>query len=665
MSDVNVLKRIVDPLVELLAHKQLSISFSGDTPLTQYDVKTGKPQRIILPIVSSDADQTLIDTFHGYIDHEVGHVLFTDLQKGNLAKKMAGSALQTIFNMCEDPRIENAIVKRFKGSAHNINKLHERVFGDDYVAKISDDYKTVEHIFSSMIFAIRACCGQRHFKQKIDTNPKLAPMYQIISENFGDDLIAMRSSEDALKVAKKIFDMFGTEESATKAMSAVVKIEVEGDGEGASTSKEVSSSKTKPESKKKKSKAKKQSKSEKTEEKKTEESEESSEKGVSEKEKSDEKESEDKEQGGAESKQDDEKDDSEQKKDKSDSKEPEEKSEDESKDGEKSDSSEKESEVDGKKSKIEDEWIKPEDCEELYEKEIIRRMKFSEDERSPSGYTVYTTDKDDVSYISECTSDYPVDFMEQKTRSMTGTIQKTLERAMAAKSIARWHTGYRRGKLSASSLSRLFFGDDRIFRKKEMGISKDVAVTLLVDCSGSMRGQKSELAATSAYALASVLQNMNITSELIGFTTKGFHSRFGEEYSRACPLYMPIFKAFTDRWDIRAKRRLGKLWNEEWMCNNVDGECVQIAANRLMSRPESKKIMIVLSDGWPCADGDDFALRQHLKDTVQELEKKINIVGIGIISDAVETYYKKNVVLEDIKDLPGTVIKRVQELLLS
>lgn len=646
MSDVNVLKRIVDPLVELLAHKQLSISFSGDTPLTQYDVKTGKPQRIILPIVSSDADQTLIDTFHGYIDHEVGHVLFTDLQKGNLAKKMAGSALQTIFNMCEDPRIENAIVKRFKGSAHNINKLHERVFGDDYVAKISDDHKTVEHIFSSMIFAIRACCGQRYFKQKIDTNPKLAPMYQIISKNFGDDLMAMRSSEDALKVAKKIFDMFGTEESATKAMSAVVKIEVEGEGEEGST--------TKLEGKKKK--AKKRSKSEKTEEKKTEEPEESSEKGASEKEKSEETESEDKEQEGAESKQNEEK---------ADSEEADEKSKDASKDDEKSDSLEEESEVDGKKSKTEDEWIKPEDCEELYEKEIIRRMKFSEDERSPSGYTVYTTDKDDVSYISECTSDYPVDFMEQKTRSMTGTIQKTLERAMAAKSIARWHTGYRRGKLSASSLSRLFFGDDRIFRKKEMGISKDVAVTLLVDCSGSMRGQKSELAATSAYALASVLQNMNITSELIGFTTKGFHSRFGEEYSRACPLYMPIFKAFTDRWDIRAKRRLGKLWNEEWMCNNVDGECVQIAANRLMSRPENKKIMIVLSDGWPCADGDDFALRQHLKDTVQELEKKINIVGIGIISDAVETYYKKNVVLEDIKDLPGTVIKRVQELLLS
>lgn len=646
MSDVNVLKRIVDPLVELLAHKQLSISFSGDTPLTQYDVKTGKPQRIILPIVSSDADQTLIDTFHGYIDHEVGHVLFTDLQKGNLAKKMAGSALQTIFNMCEDPRIENAIVKRFKGSAHNINKLHERVFGDDYVAKISDDHKTVEHIFSSMIFAIRACCGQRYFKQKIDTNPKLAPMYQIISENFGDDLMTMRSSEDALKVAKKIFDMFGTEESATKAMSAVVKIEVEGEGEEGST--------TKLEGKKKK--AKKRSKSEKTEEKKTEEPEESSEKGASEKEKSEETESEDKEQEGAESKQNEEK---------ADSEEADEKSKDASKDDEKSDSLEEESEVDGKKSKTEDEWIKPEDCEELYEKEIIRRMKFSEDERNPSGYTVYTTDKDDVSYISECTSDYPVDFMEQKTRSMTGTIQKTLERAMAAKSIARWHTGYRRGKLSASSLSRLFFGDDRIFRKKEMGISKDVAVTLLVDCSGSMRGQKSELAATSAYALASVLQNMNITSELIGFTTKGFHSRFGEEYSRACPLYMPIFKAFTDRWDIRAKRRLGKLWNEEWMCNNVDGECVQIAANRLMSRPENKKIMIVLSDGWPCADGDDFALRQHLKDTVQELEKKINIVGIGIISDAVETYYKKNVVLEDIKDLPGTVIKRVQELLLS
>lgn len=76
MSDVNILKRIVDPLIELLAHKNLKVSFSGDEAMTQYDPKTGKPKQIILPIVGSDADQSVIDTFHGYIDHEIGHVLF-------------------------------------------------------------------------------------------------------------------------------------------------------------------------------------------------------------------------------------------------------------------------------------------------------------------------------------------------------------------------------------------------------------------------------------------------------------------------------------------------------------------------------------------------------------------------------------------------------------
>ncbi len=620
MSDVNILKRIVDPLIELLAHKNLKVSFSGDEAMTQYDPKTGKPKQIILPIVGSDADQSVIDTFHGYIDHEIGHVLFTDLENGKLADEIKNQMMRMVFNMCEDPRIENAIIKRFKGSAHNLERLHERVFDDTYILKLPDKHDSAEYIFGAMIFAIRACCGQRYFKRKIDTNPKLMPVYQTVSKYFGDDLAAMESTKDAIDIAKKISDMFDNKESAMQAMSEFVEDTENGDDGGKGSVGEG----------KAKGKAKKASK------------------------KDDEKLSEEKVDEGKETKPSEEK-----------------------SDGKESPGGEKEKKERRSKKKIqaeevssskeksgeEDEWIKPEDCDEIYEKEIIRKMKFATDELSPSGYSLYTTDEDEISYIPEYKSDYPINIMESNTRSMTGTIQKTLERAMAAKSISRWHTGYRRGKLNSGSLSRLLFGDDRIFRKKEMGISKDVAVTLLIDCSGSMCGRKSELAATSAFALATVLQNMNITSELIGFTTKG--SRYRYSYSRSAPIYMPIFKSFTDHWDIKSKRRLGKLWNEDWMCNNVDGECVQIAGNRLMARPESKKIMIVLSDGYPSADGDDDDLKKHLKTTVQELEKKINIVGIGIYSSAVEKYYKKHVVLEDIQELPGTVIQRVQELLLS
>lgn len=652
MSEVNVLKRIVDPLVELLAHKNLKVSFRGGDAMTQYDKRTGKPKKIILPMISSDADPSLIDTFHGYIDHEVGHVIFTDFQEGNLAKKLKNPILTTVFNMVEDPRVENAIQKRFKGSAHNLEKLHERIFNDDYVLRIPNDPKDPNYIFSSLIFAIRACCGQRYFKRMIDVNPKLLPVYELVKKHYAKELLAMKSSEDAYKVAKKIFDAFADKKSAMEMMMEVVEIveEVFKGSKKESGSDKSSSAKAMVKAKELKEEGE-------GLEKDSGESEEKSE-GKDSKEgtggKEDKKEGESKSGSGK----------------KKESRSKSEKKEDTSKDASEEKASGGEAETPKEDGEMTDgesgssKWIKPEDCEDMYDGEILRKMKISSKERSPSGYTILTTDNDEVAYIEEAKSDDPIRQMEESTRQMVGTIQKNLERAMAAKSISRWHTGFRRGKLNSSSLSRLFFNDDRVFRKKELGISRDVAITLLVDCSGSMIGKKAHLAATSAFALAGVLQNMNITCELIGFTTKGAKPRCGD-YSRVAPIYMPIFKSFNDRWDIRSKRRLAMTWYGDWMDNNVDGECVQIAANRLLARPEAGKIMIVLSDGWPCADGSDGDLREHLKETVLDIEKKIKVVGIGIKSDAVEEYYKKHVVLDDIRELPGTVIKRVQELLLS
>ena len=342
MSDVNILKRIVDPLIELLAHKNLKVSFSGDEAMTQYDPKTGKPKQIILPIVGSDADQSVIDTFHGYIDHEIGHVLFTDLENGKLADEIKNQMMRMVFNMCEDPRIENAIIKRFKGSAHNLERLHERVFDDTYILKLPDKHDSAEYIFGAMIFAIRACCGQRYFKRKIDTNPKLMPVYQTVSKYFGDDLAAMESTKDAIDIAKKISDMFDNKESAMQAMSEFVEDTENGDDGGKGSVGEG----------KAKGKAKKASK------------------------KDDEKLSEEKVDEGKETKPSEEK-----------------------SDGKESPGGEKEKKERRSKKKIqaeevssskeksgeEDEWIKPEDCDEIYEKEIIRKMKIATDELSPSG----------------------------------------------------------------------------------------------------------------------------------------------------------------------------------------------------------------------------------------------------------------------------------------
>ena len=612
MSDVNILKRMIDPLVELMAHKNLKVSFRGQEAFTEYNSKTGKPTKITLPIISSDADPSIISVYQGYVDHEVGHVLFTDCLNGKLTKRMKSKALMTFFNVVEDPRVEIAMEGRFKGCAHNLANLHNHTFGNDYIENtIPDDIKDPMHIFGGLIFAVRACSGQRYFKRKIDEYKKLQPIYEVVEKRFGEDIRAMKDSKDAMNVAKKLFDVFGDQFKALEAMGLEVVEEVtleEGETGDGKSSKKIKAKVVKKDSK---------APSEKS--------------GSSD--------------GEGESK---------------------EKESTEGKDGSKAASDDKpdeakEIEADKKSASA---WMRPEDCKKMYDDEIVHRMKFKPSELCPSGYNVKTTDDDEVTYIEECSQDHPIRTMEEETRSMTGVIQKMLERAMAAKSLCRWHTGYRRGKLHSATLSRLFFKDDRVFRKKEYGISKDVAVTLLIDCSGSMHGSKAKLAATSAYALANVLNNMGITCELIGFTTKG--ASYGrDDFSRIAPLYMPIFKAFNDHWNIKSKRRLGNMFVSGWMANNVDGESVQIAANRLLARPENGKIMIVLSDGWPNADGNDADLVQHLKDTVKELENKIKIVAIGIKSDGVEDYYSKNVVLNEIEELPGTVIKKLQEQLLS
>ncbi len=99
--------------------------------------------------------------------------------------------------------------------------------------------------------------------------------------------------------------------------------------------------------------------------------------------------------------------------------------------------------------------------------------------------------------------------------------------------------------------------------------------------------------------------------------------------------------------------------------NTVDGECVEIAARRLMGRREAGKVMIVLSDGNPaCAGGID--LQKHLRNTVKRIERAgVSVVGIGIKSSAVTGFYKKNIVVNDIDSLPGQVMKELRHLLVG
>nr|WP_247300586.1 hypothetical protein [Bradyrhizobium sp. 179] len=270
--------------------------------------------------------------------------------------------------------------------------------------------------------------------------------------------------------------------------------------------------------------------------------------------------------------------------------------------------------------------------------------------------------------------------LDERTGHMVAPMQKDIERMMAARSQVLKVPGFRSGRLHSGSLHRLRTGDDRVFRRLEEHKSQETAVTLLIDNSGSMSGEKMEMAMSAGYALSSTLQRVNIKHEVIGFTTmiprgvkdwaeqqEAEEERIGRKFSRYGALYHPIYKEVNERLTPDVKRRFAIAPYTCPMQGNTDGEAVRFAGNRLAMRQEPRKVLIVLSDGHPA--GMSYysdEIYSDLHKAVEECEKKrIETIGIGIMDSSVKTFYPKAVVLKDLAELPKQVMKELKGILLQ
>lgn len=299
-------------------------------------------------------------------------------------------------------------------------------------------------------------------------------------------------------------------------------------------------------------------------------------------------------------------------------------------------------------------------------------------------YIIFTRDFDVIAPIEIDTSaqaikdkrwdDKWVTELEDETRGMTGVMQKDIQRMMAARSQVIRVPGYKSGRLHSAGLHRVLAGDDRVFRRMHENKSSDVAVCLLNDNSGSMWGDKMKTAMTASYALSTTLERVGIKHEVLGFTT--MHSmaaakeagaeeeRTGIAFSRTMPIYMPIYKGFDERVTPEIKQRFAGAPRQRFMNANVDGESVEYAIARILKRPEKRKVLIVLSDGQPAADGDMGQQISHLKRTIAGAAKLgVETVGIGILSDAVRHFYPKHFVLNRVEQLPGLVMQELKRIL--
>ncbi len=254
-----------------------------------------------------------------------------------------------------------------------------------------------------------------------------------------------------------------------------------------------------------------------------------------------------------------------------------------------------------------------------------------------------------------------------------------LQRQLLAKQNRAWEFDLEEGLLDSSKLPRIIMDPyNSLSFKKEKDLDfKDTVVTLLIDNSGSMRGRPITIAAICADILSRTLERCSVKVEILGFTTKNWKGGQSRELwtknskpkspGRLNDLRHIVYKSADTHWR-QAKNNLGLMLKEGLLKENIDGEAILWAYNRIKKRKEERKILMVISDGAPVDDSTlsvnsgDF-LEKHLKKIVKFIENKseIEVLAIGIGHD-VSRYYNKAIKIIDVNELGDVMISQLSSL---
>ena len=305
---------------------------------------------------------------------------------------------------------------------------------------------------------------------------------------------------------------------------------------------------------------------------------------------------------------------------------------------------------------------------------------------SDKEYKVFTTEFDEVAKAETLESPEEISKLrknlDQQLTSFQDLITKLankLQRQLLAKQNRAWEFDLEEGLLDSSKLPRIIIDPyNSLSFKKEKDLDfKDTVVTLLIDNSGSMRGRPITIAALCADILSRTLERCSVKVEILGFTTKNWKGGLSrEEWNKSGKTKDPgrlndlrhiIYKSADTHWR-QSKKNLGLMLKEGLLKENIDGEAITWAFNRLKKRKEERKIMMVISDGAPVDDSTlsvnsgDF-LEKHLKKIVKFIENKsdIEILAIGIGHD-VSRYYQKAIKITDVQELGDVMIGQLSGL---
>lgn len=687
---ISIVRESITKIAKILTEDRITVTQSGVKAFVKYDEQTMQATRVNLPMLPDDASDELIEAVQGFLDGEISRVLYADSKS---ALRSQYEQLDGIYKPIEGLFCEKKMVENYAGARHNLNNMHQEFIDRFIEPKLKEALANgADEVGLFQVLAVpamRAWGGQPFFKDYMQDKWSLIAGIQKQLDPIASKMAGMTKAEDCYDMAKQIRNVVmgeppesdGDNPFGDKNPNGAPNPGKGGGGGGKGKGKGGGGGKGKP----------KGNGGAGAGDLGDEEEEEGGDGGKPEGDEEEEEGDDDGSGGGGKGDDDDDGDD--------------EGSGDEDGDkpeegGEASDSvtdqSEKESPKEDTESQQQEygganymknfDWDKVQDISSEFGQYVTDLCSTETDAES---YTVFTREWDQLeppgipkSYDSKWLSD-----MENKIQGMVGPISRNLERAFAARNKSLNQQGQRKGKLSAGNLYRLTTDDDRIFKKKIEHKTRDIAVSLVVDCSGSMSGSKIETAMLSAWVLADVLTRLGVKCEVMGFTTGDVASKRsqelydemrtengrGREWDRTEPLRLPMFKAFNEKFGIEQKKRMSSYARvQSSMCCNVDGESVQYAyesLNRIANRGNKKlgRMMIVFSDGQPAGGGvPGGKLNAHLKRVVKQIEADgVNIVGVGIMTNCVQQFYRKHVSLNNIEELPTLVLNQLRDALLA
>jgi cobalamin biosynthesis protein CobT len=761
---VLVMREAITKIVPMLTQRSVRVTQQGTQAFVEYHGTTLEVKRVNLPYIPEDASDQLLDATQGFLDHEVGHVLFTEQR---FVKKAAKLKVHSLHNMVEDTFVERKMGEKFPGCGSNLTRMHGFFLTEYIDTQLAEKPEHSAAIL--MVVAIRAWAGQPAF---VDYMKDKWELMKDVVDRLGADFPKMvrgvDSTEQALKVAIEAKKRLEPKPQPTPPAPPMTPPPAppeppksstppeepqepqqggQGDGEpdeenendepqqpndmpnlGEPEPEQSAPSTPQPEGDDEDDEPKGEEEQEPNgEEVQEPEPEPTPEAGDEEDEpapapsneagdESDEGEGDDSDDedenssggmSGEEGENDSDAEDEgapsgagdglpggEQSEDSAESDSGDAGGEDENGAGQQDAGDQHghgtpeagEGDPTGGRDPNDDRDFMKEledaDIKEFDEAAAEALSKQAVEATKGADYTVFTRDEDVIGVLEvpEEFGQETVTHMQSKVDHMIGPLQKDLQRAIAARSQAIWTGGHRRGQLHGASLARVLTGREDVFRQKQVSRTKDVAVSLLVDGSGSMwQHGKIKVASYAAYALSAVLDNIGITNEVLAFSTNEFSygtlkamseeaSQHRLRYSRGAALEIRILKSFAERMTPIVRRRFALLsQGDAMMQENVDGESVQIANHRLQQQRATRKVMMVLSDGMPAVNGHRAPiLAKHLKEVVKQIEKRgTDVVALGILDPSVKQFYDRALVLNSVEELPSLVMKELHRLLVQ